>query len=186
LADRAADLAATEGQDWSGRIMTKRIEYMIGQEIGDHGLIYLGEAGKTKSGVRKARFRCRCGKEFASTIKNVKRGITTSCGCEQRRITSEHCKIKYTIGQEIGDHGLIYLGEAGKTKSGERKARFRCRCGKEFVTTIYNVKTGSTRSCGCEKVIQSSMRISTYNSSRAFQSSEVQEAFMDAINQATG
>ena len=62
-------------------------------------------------------------------------------------------RIKYTKGEHI--NGLIYLGdvEPHQYKSGKvRRAKFKCLCGKEFITHIADVKCKRTNSCGCYKI----------------------------------
>ena len=39
--------------------------------------------------------------------------------------------------------------DTGVTIHGQRQARFRCHCGKYFVTLIQLVKRKQTKSCGC-------------------------------------
>lgn len=57
-------------------------------------------------------------------------------------------RIDYQPNQII--NGLTFLEEV-KSDDYNRKASFRCHCGKEFVTTIQRVKTRATNSCGCSK-----------------------------------
>jgi len=60
---------------------------------------------------------------------------------------------KYRIEEEVGNNGIIYLYDVNPyiKPSGkkERKARFKCTCGKEFEAIISSVKSGNTKSCGC-------------------------------------
>lgn len=58
-------------------------------------------------------------------------------------------KIKYTIGQTIGS--CIYLGEE-VSKKWRRYAKFKCHCGKEFHANIQQIKSGHTKSCGCNLI----------------------------------
>lgn len=64
----------------------KRIEYETGQKIGN--CIYLHDVAP--SSRRKALFDCECGTKFEAEISNVSRGITASCGCIQKRRSSEN------------------------------------------------------------------------------------------------
>jgi hypothetical protein len=75
--------------------MSKRIEYQRGQKLGE--LIYLHDAISSNS-IRKAMFRCVCGKEFITTIYKAKSGHTKSCGCYH----DECCRIRAT------KHGLSW------------------------------------------------------------------------------
>jgi hypothetical protein len=86
---------------FNSAIMSKRIEYQRGEQVGS--CIYVMEAKPhiCPSGYkkRKAVFQCpRCGKEFEARIDSLRRGDTTSCGCYQLSVASEvHTK-----------HGLRY------------------------------------------------------------------------------
>ena len=41
-----------------------------------------------------------------------------------------------------------------KNRRGElrRYAKYRCHCGNEFVSPVYNISSGKTKSCGCKRV----------------------------------
>lgn len=69
--------------------------------------------GKRNQIVRKAEFLCVCGTQVAANFNNVKRGLTTSCGCFHIERTVE---VKTT-------HGMCYSPEY-KVWAGIRK---RCR-----------------------------------------------------------
>jgi len=68
------------------------IQYIPGQLIGN--CVFIEEAGlrkdpKSERNRRLGKFKCRCGNEFITSISNVKRGNTTSCGCYNRRKAKE-------------------------------------------------------------------------------------------------
>lgn len=50
-------------------------------------------------------------------------------------------------GQKFGR--LTAVKYIGKDKNRNAKWLFRCDCGNECISLVYNVKTGSTSSCGC-------------------------------------
>lgn len=58
-------------------------------------------------------------------------------------------KIFYVEGELVGT--CIYLGDS-HVKNGRRYAHFKCKCGNEFITTIQKIKSGHTKSCGCDLV----------------------------------
>lgn len=72
------------------------IHYTKGDIIGT--CIYLEEAGmrrdpKTGKYRRLAKFKCQCGNEFITTVSNVKRGNTKSCGCyNKKRVLERNTK----------------------------------------------------------------------------------------------
>ncbi|MCK4824208.1 hypothetical protein KA005_51125 [bacterium] len=58
-------------------------------------------------------------------------------------------RIEYKKGQRLGDHGVVFLNNVNGAKA--RTAKFKCPyCGVEFDAQIGNVKSGHTRSCGCQ------------------------------------
>ena len=60
--------------------------------------------------------------------------------------------MKQTIKKELillEDLGMQYATETSKEK--KRYGLYECFCGKEFKTIISDVKSGGTKSCGCEK-----------------------------------
>ena len=66
--------------------MWNRIEYNRGEQVGN--VIFLYDVkGMIKE--RQAMFSCICGKNFVSYISKIKRFETQSCGCLQKRVTSE-------------------------------------------------------------------------------------------------
>lgn len=65
----------------------KRIEYKVGQEIGGNGVVYVEE--RPTKNMRRALFRCKCGEKFEARISDVKNGVTKSCGCYQRLVSSK-------------------------------------------------------------------------------------------------
>lgn len=62
-------------------------------------------------------------------------------------------KIPYKEGDIIGV--CIFINDEEPVRYGKggyrRTAKFRCKCGNEFVTVLNRVKQGDTKSCGCDK-----------------------------------
>ena len=69
----------------------------------------------------------------------------------------------YIAGEEVGPYGIIFLEETEPYISPkgrrERKAKFKCFCGKEFISKISLVKCGRKKSCGCLNVIDLSNQV---------------------------
>lgn len=64
----------------------------------------------------------------------------------------------------IQDLGMIYPTEKSKRKS--RYGIYKCYCGTEFRTQIQNVKSKTTKSCGCHniaKIVERNIARSTHN-----------------------
>jgi hypothetical protein len=72
--------------------------------------------------------------------------------------------VNYIRGDKVGS--CIFLEEAGNKRDPKygkyrRIAKFRCECGKEFITSVSAIKRGAIKSCGCynrRKVIESSTK----------------------------
>jgi hypothetical protein len=77
----------------------KKIKYKQNQKI--NGLVFVKETKPhiQPSGhkARKALFRCYCGNEFETMIRDVKRGNTKSCGCYQIEKVTTHGLIKHPL-----------------------------------------------------------------------------------------
>ncbi len=61
----------------------------------------------------------------------------------------------YLHGEQIG--ACIFINEErgiARHNTTIRRAKFRCYCGKEFITRITSVKTGTTKSCGCYNIFK--------------------------------
>lgn len=82
-------------------------EYKEGEVIGEcifikDALPYITPQGKM---IRKALFKCKCGKEFEALITNVKRKNTHSCGCYNLE-----CFNKNKKGEKHGNHKHLLYG----------------------------------------------------------------------------
>lgn len=60
-------------------------------------------------------------------------------------------KIEYQKGEQLGECIYLHDSEQRACPGGQkpRRAIFICKCGKEFIAQIYQVKSRSTKSCGC-------------------------------------
>lgn len=89
---------------------------------------------------------CDCGNSSEHSFKNLKRGMTKSCGC-----LNESAKTKVSIGDTFNHWTLI---EEVKPFVEERRYLCRCVCGKEGIRPLYDIIKGSTKSCGCRGKIK--------------------------------
>ena len=48
---------------------------------------------------------------------------------------------------------LTFIGMSELKKDGRRTGNFKCDCGKLHTTTLRNVLTGKTKSCGCQRKV---------------------------------
>jgi hypothetical protein len=80
---------------------------LVGQKFGR--LTVIKEAGKTKTGITKWLCLCDCGKEKVVIGTNIKRGLTTSCGCYSTESHTKHGLTgtpEYTSWQSMKDRCL--------------------------------------------------------------------------------
>lgn len=92
-----------------------KIEYNSGAVLGK-GLIFIREGGSIR-GSRGATFRCQCGKEFLTSIKDVKAWHVVSCGCQ---------KALFGIGNRVKTHGLSNKSPEYHTWKDIKKRCYNC------------------------------------------------------------
>jgi len=69
-----------------------------------------------------------------------------------RSCKQDAMKIKYRVGQILGNNGIIFLHETDPyiwRQNKVRRAEFKCICGKIFVSYINKIKMNRVKSCGC-------------------------------------
>lgn len=92
-------------------------------------------------------FKCDCGNRVVLNGANVRSGNTQSCGCLQKKITSELRSIDLT-GQRFGK--LIAIER--QPRAGQKTHYLcQCDCGNQVSIDGVNLKRGLTKSCGCNK-----------------------------------
>jgi hypothetical protein len=103
--------------------------------------------------IRKRRvywlFNCKCGQENVSAeAARVARGLIRSCGClkveEAQKRWNE--QFRDLTGQVFGKWTVL---SRGNKQNNEWTWNCRCECGTFRVVTGHNLKTGSSKSCGC-------------------------------------
>ena len=89
---------------------------------------------------------CDCGGTNESSYKNLKRGLSKSCGC-----LNENAKIKVNYGDKFGFWTVIKETEGyilhGKKEG--RKFLCSCVCGKEKEVHLTSLRSSQSISCGC-------------------------------------
>ena len=102
--------------------------------------------------------KCDCGNEIIANTAKLIAGITTSCGCLRSEKISKAHLVDLT-GWIMKEHGVpdSKLTVIKRTKdyirnNGQSNPRYlcRCECGNECVVDAYYLKTGHTKSCGCQ------------------------------------
>lgn len=92
---------------------------------------------------------CDCGNQVVAQGNNLRSGVSNSCGCHQKEMTSEASLIDLR-GKRFGR--LLVIERADNyIKSGKIKTKWLCRCdcGKEKPILGSSLKNGETISCGC-------------------------------------
>ena len=91
--------------------------------------------------------RCECGNIKAVESRNLRRGLTKSCGCLQRERTSEASLIDLT-GRRFG-RLTVLKRDVKNTKDGAVLWICECDCGNIISVTGNHLNQGHTQSCGC-------------------------------------
>lgn len=132
--------------------MDKRSKILIGQRF--DRLVVLEDVGRDKYGSIIWRCQCDCG-NIVDILGNYLRRGTKSCGC--KRISSNSNKLKNIVGQRFGM--LTVIAESGRSKTGKVMWECLCDCGQTVRVFGSALKTGNTKSCGCENRKLTSERI---------------------------
>ena len=85
--------------------------------------------------------KCDCGNEVLVTSKNLREGITKSCGC---------LKKKDLLGKKFGK--LTVIGYTNENRHGSALWKCLCDCGNICYATTEGLRTGDNKSCGCSNL----------------------------------
>jgi len=118
---------------------------MIGKRFGQ--LIVIAET-KTPSGQRNSYWTCKCDcgvvKDFNADKLRRKTNPTRACG---------HNHSKDLAGLRVGK--LLVVSEAGRDNDRRYTWNCMCDCGNTVVVRSNNLRTGNSKSCGCEQLSES-------------------------------
>lgn len=129
----------------------------IGKKYGKL-LIINDELDKNKT--RYVNCLCDCGNYKVIGLEKVKSGHTQSCGCLKGCFKSKK-------GMVVGNvYNRFTVLEELQTGNDRRMVRCLCECGKEKNVSLYKLKSGHTKSCGCYSKEIVSKRITQFNLSR--------------------
>jgi hypothetical protein len=121
----------------------KKINYISGQVVNKFGITYIKETLSiiySKVKRRVAVFKCECGKEFTSTIRDVVFNKRKSCGCKKGALPNF-----YKQGDLINN--VEFIKTCGTNKHAQ-SAIFKCPiCCKEWKSLVANIQAGNTKSC---------------------------------------
>lgn len=121
-----------------------RLIDLTGQQFG-----YLTVIERVENIGKQVRWlcRCKCGNEKIVYGTNLRRGLTTSCGCYRKeKLTQE--KLQDLTGQKFGRLTVIGLHHYDPEL---RHYHWECECECGGRTIVYSghLKSGHTQSCGC-------------------------------------
>lgn len=101
----------------------------------------IGDAPKRRGKPRLVRCRCECGTEREIQPWALINGGSKSCGCAKRE------KIKDLTGQQFTM--LTVIERVENNKRNEVCWRCQCACGNTTIVTTGNLRSSTTKSCGC-------------------------------------
>lgn len=90
--------------------------------------------------------KCDCGGTKIAETRNLRKGLTQSCGCLHREVISKNKLIDLT-GQKFGR--LTVLEMSTNQTDGDVVWKCRCDCGNYSEVVAGHLKSGHTKSCGC-------------------------------------
>lgn len=125
--------------------MSKLID-LTGQKF---GLLTVLERAENAGKQTRWLCKCECGKEKIVYTTNLRRGLTTSCGCYRKEKLSKD-KLQDLIGQKFGKLTVIKLHHY-EEKSRQYYWECVCECGGRAIVYGGHLKDGHTKSCGCIK-----------------------------------
>lgn len=101
---------------------------------------------ENKGGRTNWHCKCDCGNEKDVLGISLTKGLTRSCGCFHREVTSKNKLIDLT-GQKFGRLTVL---ERSSNQSGKDTVWLcKCECGNYAEVTAGHLKDGHTKSCGC-------------------------------------
>lgn len=96
--------------------------------------------------------RCECGNECDIAGVSIRLGRTKSCGCLKKE-SDRNTKNTWNdlTGQKFGHLTAIERVESDKYGHARWKCQCDCQAKTELIVFAYNLRTGHTRSCGCDR-----------------------------------
>lgn len=115
---------------------------LSGQRFGHWTVLYLDNDVHKKGCYWKCK--CDCGTLRSVAGTSLRSGISVSCGCGRGR------RIKDLTGQHYGS--LVVLRQDENNRNDHKGARWicKCECGNEVSVLSGQLRSGQTRSCGCQ------------------------------------
>lgn len=120
--------------------MSARFENLVGQKFGS--LSVLEFSHRDASGIIHWKCRCDCGNITTPAGRNMKRGISTSCGCSRKKI--DITRFNDIVGMKFG---LLTAQKFAFIKGHNPYYECLCECGNTTTIPKYNLL--KAKSCGC-------------------------------------
>lgn len=109
---------------------------------------YISPKGKY---VTMWKCKCDCGNETTVATQKLRKGHTTSCGCEKHNNMGRPSQVENLIGQKFGRLTVIRSLSMKERKCKTFKWLCKCDCGNETTTSTQKLMNGDQVSCGCQK-----------------------------------
>lgn len=123
----------------------RMLKDILGDRFGR--VIVESKSGIIKDGKVSWNCLCDCGTRFVTTGRNLRRGVTKSCGCLAVEV---HRNKRVDIsGERFGR--LVALQLAGYKNGSNAEWEFLCDCGRKVIRRSSPIKRGIVNSCGCLK-----------------------------------
>lgn len=119
---------------------------MPGRKFGR--LTVIGEHHRDTNGAFYWLCRCDCGNVLVANGGNLRRGKTKSCGCLKREASKE-VGINNAIDITGERFGRLVAVEVDHSGPGGRYWLCQCDCGNTAVALCADLRSGTTKSCGC-------------------------------------
>ena len=121
---------------------------LTGKRFGKLTVISKNAVRRTKGGQRITTWLCQCdcGNTTIVDGQKLRRGHTTSCGCNVHENSS---KKKDIVGQKFGRLTVVSYVPIYEREKKERQWLCRCECGNYIQANGTKLRHGHTRSCGC-------------------------------------
>lgn len=150
--------------------MPKKID-LTGQTFGK--LTILREATKEEKEFRPGAYwicQCQCGKQIIKNGQGIRKGETTSCGCDlSQKLKARSVKFTDETGHRYGKLVVLerdYEKEAVHPNRGSTYWKCQCDCGSIVSVLRSSLINGTTSSCGCfrkEKMTNTMRELSSNN-----------------------
>lgn len=142
--------------------MARTLDY-VGQR---YGRLVIKDVLDTVARQTRVLCLCDCGREHAALLQNIKRGLTSSCGCLRKELAAARINTNPAIVAARANKlpkawekrnaliGSVYgrLTVVSTVEGDLHRCMCECACGK-VVTPAYTALTsGSTKSCGCLRI----------------------------------